>query len=132
MGIRIPTMNNSWIRISLRTCCPKPREVGRAVPSAPRRFRLHSICAAFVNSIGALGTARPTFWLFFHLGNRPSGFALARFLQSLELNALFLKGYLWTMAERLPIYEIEQEMLAGVRAHRRLIVSAPTGSGKST
>jgi len=50
----------------------------------------------------------------------------------LELNALFLKGYLWTMAERLPIYEIEQEMLAGVRAHRRLIVSAPTGSGKST
>jgi len=25
----------------------------------------------FVNSIGALGTARPTFWLFFYLGNRP-------------------------------------------------------------
>jgi ATP-dependent helicase HrpB len=36
------------------------------------------------------------------------------------------------MAERLPIYEIEQELLAGVRAHKRLIVSAPTGSGKST
>ena len=36
------------------------------------------------------------------------------------------------MADKLPIYEIEQELLAGVRAHQRLIVSAPTGSGKST
>jgi ATP-dependent helicase HrpB len=34
--------------------------------------------------------------------------------------------------DRLPIYDIEAELLAGVRAHRRLIVSAPTGSGKST
>jgi ATP-dependent helicase HrpB len=34
--------------------------------------------------------------------------------------------------DRLPIYEIEAELLAGVRAHRRLIISAPTGSGKST
>src|ERR1051325_10138865 len=34
--------------------------------------------------------------------------------------------------DRLPIYEIEAELLAGARAHRRLIVSAPTGSGKST
>jgi ATP-dependent helicase HrpB len=34
--------------------------------------------------------------------------------------------------DRLPIYEIEAELLAGIRAHRRLIVSAPTGSGKST
>jgi ATP-dependent helicase HrpB len=34
--------------------------------------------------------------------------------------------------DRLPIYEIEAELLAGVRAQRRLIVSAPTGSGKST
>src|SRR6266699_2930765 len=49
----------------------KPHKVGRAVPSAPRRFRRHSICAVFVNSIGALGTARPTFWLSFHSGNRP-------------------------------------------------------------
>jgi ATP-dependent RNA helicase HrpB len=32
----------------------------------------------------------------------------------------------------LPIYEIESEILAGLRGHRRLIVSAPTGSGKST
>src|SRR5438270_8881131 len=36
------------------------------------------------------------------------------------------------MAERLPIYEIEQELLARLKTHKRLIVSAPTGSGKST
>ncbi len=36
------------------------------------------------------------------------------------------------MAERLPIYEIEGEIVAGLRANRRLVVSAPTGSGKST
>jgi ATP-dependent helicase HrpB len=34
--------------------------------------------------------------------------------------------------ERLPIYEIEADLLAGLRQSRRLIVSAPTGSGKST
>src|SRR5438105_12480626 len=36
------------------------------------------------------------------------------------------------MAERLPIYEIEPAILASLREHRRLIISAPTGSGKST
>jgi len=36
------------------------------------------------------------------------------------------------MAERLPIYEIENEMVARLRAANRLILSAPTGSGKST
>jgi ATP-dependent helicase HrpB len=36
------------------------------------------------------------------------------------------------MAERLPIYDIEQQIVAGLRDSRRLIVSAPTGSGKST
>lgn len=36
------------------------------------------------------------------------------------------------MADRLPIYEIESGILAGAREQRRLIVSAPTGSGKST
>src|SRR5512140_2502059 len=36
------------------------------------------------------------------------------------------------MAERLTIYEIEPALVAGLRACRRLIVSAPTGSGKST
>jgi ATP-dependent helicase HrpB len=36
------------------------------------------------------------------------------------------------MADRLPIYEIESGILAGARELRRLIVSAPTGSGKST
>jgi len=36
------------------------------------------------------------------------------------------------MAERLPIYEIEDAIVTGVREQGRLIVSAPTGSGKST
>ena len=36
------------------------------------------------------------------------------------------------MAERLPIYEIEGEILARLKQDRRLILSAPTGSGKST
>ena len=36
------------------------------------------------------------------------------------------------MANRLPIYEIEPAIVAGLRETRRLIVSAPTGSGKST
>src|SRR5271157_2784512 len=36
------------------------------------------------------------------------------------------------MAERLPIYEIQPGLLDGLRAGRRLIVSAPTGTGKST
>lgn len=36
------------------------------------------------------------------------------------------------MPERLPIYEIEDALVAHLRTQRRLIVSAPTGSGKST
>lgn len=36
------------------------------------------------------------------------------------------------MPDRLPIYEIESALIAGVRDTRRLIISAPTGSGKST
>jgi ATP-dependent helicase HrpB len=36
------------------------------------------------------------------------------------------------MAERLPIYDVEQQLVTGLRETRRLIVSAPTGSGKST
>jgi ATP-dependent helicase HrpB len=36
------------------------------------------------------------------------------------------------MPERLPIYGIENEIVAGLQQLRRLIVSAPTGSGKST
>src|SRR6516162_5167364 len=36
------------------------------------------------------------------------------------------------MADRLPIYQIEQAIVASVREHGRVIVSAPTGSGKST
>jgi len=36
------------------------------------------------------------------------------------------------MADRLPIYEIESELMARLRSDRRVILSAPTGSGKST
>ncbi len=36
------------------------------------------------------------------------------------------------MTDRLPIYEIEADLIARLREHRRLIVQAPTGSGKST
>jgi len=36
------------------------------------------------------------------------------------------------MAERLPIYEIENEIVASLRATKRLVLQAPTGSGKST
>src|SRR5260221_9136087 len=36
------------------------------------------------------------------------------------------------MAKPLPIYEIESAIVANVREHGRVIVSAPTGSGKST
>ncbi len=36
------------------------------------------------------------------------------------------------MADRLPIYEIESDIIARLQRDKRLILSAPTGSGKST
>src|SRR5580698_8142508 len=36
------------------------------------------------------------------------------------------------MNDRLPIYEIERDIISRLKADRRLILSAPTGSGKST
>jgi ATP-dependent helicase HrpB len=36
------------------------------------------------------------------------------------------------MTDRLPIYEIEHDLIARLKTNRRLILSAPTGSGKST
>jgi ATP-dependent helicase HrpB len=36
------------------------------------------------------------------------------------------------MAERLPIYDVERDLVARLKTGRRLILSAPTGSGKST
>ena len=36
------------------------------------------------------------------------------------------------MPERLPIYDIESDIIARLKSGRRLILSAPTGSGKST
>src|SRR5712692_5526674 len=36
------------------------------------------------------------------------------------------------MADPLPIYEIERDIVARLKTGRRLILSAPTGSGKST
>lgn len=36
------------------------------------------------------------------------------------------------VTERLPIYQVESDIVSALGRHRRLIVSAPTGSGKST
>ena len=36
------------------------------------------------------------------------------------------------MPERLPIYEVESEIISTLASTRRLILQAPTGSGKST
>lgn len=36
------------------------------------------------------------------------------------------------MADRLPIYDIEQDVISRLKEHRRLVLQAPTGSGKST
>jgi len=36
------------------------------------------------------------------------------------------------VTERLPIYELEQDIIREARRHRRLVLQAPTGSGKST
>ena len=36
------------------------------------------------------------------------------------------------MPDRLPIYDIESDIIARLKSNRRLILSAPTGSGKST
>src|SRR5580704_15265560 len=36
------------------------------------------------------------------------------------------------MTDRLPIYKIESEIIARLKTERRLVLSAPTGSGKST
>src|SRR5215468_10703592 len=36
------------------------------------------------------------------------------------------------MNERLPIYDIEAEIIQALRSTRRLVLQAPTGSGKST
>src|SRR5690348_9065583 len=36
------------------------------------------------------------------------------------------------MPERLPIYEIEDQIISTLGSSRRLILQAPTGSGKST
>src|SRR5262245_12014129 len=36
------------------------------------------------------------------------------------------------MSDRLPIYEVETEIVAALKTTRRLVLQAPTGSGKST
>jgi ATP-dependent helicase HrpB len=36
------------------------------------------------------------------------------------------------MSDRLPIYDVESEIIAALRSTRRLVLQAPTGSGKST
>ena len=37
-----------------------------------------------------------------------------------------------TNSQQLPIYEIENDIIATLRATKRLVLQAPTGSGKST
>jgi ATP-dependent helicase HrpB len=44
---------------------------------------------------------------------------------------LCLRSFFY-MTDQLPIYEIENEIVARLRQNRRLILQAPTGSGKST
>jgi ATP-dependent helicase HrpB len=51
-------------------------------------------------------------------------FCFSRNLQTVIVRAL--------MTDRLPIYEIEGDIIARLKTDRRLILSAPTGSGKST
>ncbi len=41
-------------------------------------------------------------------------------------------GIMGAMAEKLPIYEIERELVAAAGRGKRLVIQAPTGSGKST
>src|ERR1044072_3907862 len=36
------------------------------------------------------------------------------------------------MPDRLPIYEIENDIVSSLKATKRLVLQAPTGSGKST
>jgi ATP-dependent helicase HrpB len=36
------------------------------------------------------------------------------------------------MSRDLPIFELEQQIVASLKEHSRLIIQAPTGSGKST
>ena len=36
------------------------------------------------------------------------------------------------MPDRLPIYDIEQDIVGSLAATKRLVLQAPTGSGKST
>src|SRR5512137_2309275 len=36
------------------------------------------------------------------------------------------------MAERLPIYDLEHDIVGSLRGSKRLVLQAPTGSGKST
>ena len=38
----------------------------------------------------------------------------------------------FSMSDRLPIYDVEPEIVAALRSTRRLVLQAPTGSGKST
>src|SRR4030095_14149691 len=38
----------------------------------------------------------------------------------------------FSMSDRLPIYDVESGIIAALRSTRRLVLQAPTGSGKST
>jgi ATP-dependent helicase HrpB len=56
---------------------------------------------------------------------------LERFLFYFSLDTQSVKVGTF-MPDRLPIYDIEREIISRLKSDRRLILSAPTGSGKST
>jgi ATP-dependent helicase HrpB len=59
----------------------------------------------------------------------PQSFARHLFCFSCGRQTIIMRAL---MTDRLPIYEIERDILARLKTDRRLILSAPTGSGKST
>ena len=68
-------------------------------------------------------------------GGRAGAAAAGERLFRLLLASLFqaaCRKQIRVMAERLPIYDIEQALVARLKQHRRLVLQAPTGSGKST
>src|SRR5208282_5322351 len=84
-----------------------------------------------VNPVGAAGVGAGVGWfgLAWLAGSSTLLGAKTAFTFSVAGKILTLCGL---MVERRPIYEIEREIIARLQADRRLILAAPTGSGKCT